>query len=142
MLVSLPKKPTPFLLAFLLSTLCLPALAQQLAPSIVWQKSFGGSGNEYANSIVRSVTGGFIIAGSSTSNDGDVTGHHGAVGVKDGWMISLAADGSMQWQRSLGGSAADDLVGQLARGIYLLFLYDAGDGHLIRSIKLVSVRKP
>ena len=110
MLVPISRKPTPLLLAFLFSAFFVPALAQQHAPSIIWQKALGGSGDEKAYSIVRSVTGGFTIAGSSTSNDGDVSGHHGTVGVTDAWVVSLAADGSIQWQRSLGGTAADELV--------------------------------
>src|SRR6185295_4584810 len=44
---------------------------------IEWQKSLGGTVNEFANSVQESDDGGFVVAGYSASNDGDVTGHHG-----------------------------------------------------------------
>ena len=41
--------------------------------SMEWQKSFGGTGIDVANSILQSSDSGFIIAGFVLSNDGDVT---------------------------------------------------------------------
>lgn len=43
-------------------------------PSIEWQKSLGGSVDDYAYSIQQTSDGGFIVAGRSASNDGDVSG--------------------------------------------------------------------
>jgi uncharacterized repeat protein (TIGR01451 family) len=83
------------------------SFAQQLAPAIVWQKCLGGSGDEKANSIVRTPDGGFIVAGSSTSNNGDVSGHHGSPDSTDGWVVKISATGTVQWQASLGGSGTD-----------------------------------
>src|SRR5262249_16660093 len=40
--------------------------------NLLWQKSFGGSLDEQAFSIEQIAQGGFIIAGWSESNDGDV----------------------------------------------------------------------
>jgi len=82
----------------------------QQGPSISWQKCYGGSGDDELYSITRSAGGGFIACGLSTSNDGDVSGHHGATGVADAWVVALAPDGTLQWQKSLGGSGADNLV--------------------------------
>jgi hypothetical protein len=48
-----------------------------LAPKIQWQKCLGGSNDDYADSIQETWDGGYIVAGKSESNDGDVTGHHG-----------------------------------------------------------------
>ena|SRR5450432_1763948 len=87
----------------------LAGLAQQLAPGIAWQKSLGGSGDDQANSIVKTVDGGFIIAGTSKSNDGDVTGHHGSIDSTDAWVVKLSSSGSIQWQKSIGGSGVDEL---------------------------------
>ena len=54
---------------------------------VTWQKSFGGSGTDNANSIKQTTDGGYIIAGYSNSNDGDITGNKGST---DYW-ISLKA---------------------------------------------------
>ncbi|MDR0664039.1 MAG: hypothetical protein LBF86_00745, partial [Helicobacteraceae bacterium] len=76
-------------------------------PAIEWQKSLGGSDYDYARSIGQTSDGGYIIAGESHSNDGDVTNHRGSTGNPDYWIVKLNANGSIAWQKSLGGSSAD-----------------------------------
>jgi hypothetical protein len=75
-----------------------------------WSKSIGGSGEDRANVIIRTPDNGFLVAGFSKSNDGDVSGHHGALTVADGWVVKLSATGAIEWQRSLGGDAHDEFV--------------------------------
>jgi hypothetical protein len=41
---------------------------------ISWQKTFGGSSWEYCRGIWQTNDGGYILAGETYSNDGDVTG--------------------------------------------------------------------
>jgi|GEM_PF-365026 len=72
--------------------------------NIEWQKSLGGSGDDRANSIQQTVDGGFIVAGSSNSNNGDVTGNQGN---NDYWIVKLDNVGNIEWQKSLGGSSVD-----------------------------------
>lgn len=72
--------------------------------TIQWQKSLGGTGNEQAFSIIQATDGGYIVAGYSMSNNGDVTGNHGD---KDYWIVKLASTGTIQWQKSLGGTGSD-----------------------------------
>jgi len=71
------------------------------AGAIQWGKSYGGSGADYAEGILLTADGGYIVAASSNSADGDVTGNHGGF---DYWLLKLSAAGSIQWQRSYGGS--------------------------------------
>ena len=71
---------------------------------IQWQQSLGGSGSDFTSSIRATSDGGFIIAGTSTSNDSDVTGNHGG---RDYWIVKTDNNGNIQWQRSYGGSADD-----------------------------------
>ena len=70
--------------------------------AIQWQKSLGGSGYDFATSIQQTPDGGYIVAGSSDSNNGDVTGNHGGNG--DYWIVKLNSAGAIQWQKTLGGS--------------------------------------
>ncbi|ASK30818.1 secretion protein [Chryseobacterium sp. T16E-39] len=71
---------------------------------IQWQKSLGGTGYEIAYSIKQTTDGGYIVAGISDSNNGDVTGNHGS---QDYWIVKLDPDGNIQWQKSLGGSGSE-----------------------------------
>ncbi len=89
------------------------------AGNLVWQKSFGGSGDEEAYSIQQTNDGGFIVAGWSNSNDSDVTGNHGN---HDFWIIKLDSIGNLIWQKSFGGSNEDDAhsIQQTMDGGYLV----------------------
>ncbi len=78
------------------------ALAQ---PTVQWQKTLGGTGNDGANSIQQTNDGGYIVAGGSSSNDGDVSGNHG--GEYDCWIFKISSLGTIMWQKSLGGSGSD-----------------------------------
>lgn len=73
---------------------------------IQWQKSLGGTGSDLANSIVQTADGGYIVAGFSDSNNGDVSGNHGS--SSDCWIVKLNDLGVIQWQKSIGGSNYDD----------------------------------
>jgi PKD repeat protein len=72
--------------------------------TILWQKCLGGSADDQANSIQQTADGGYIIAGYTSSNNGDVTGNHG---ISDYWVVKLTASGTMDWQRCLGGIFSD-----------------------------------
>ena len=75
--------------------------------TIEWEKSLGGTLNEFGNSVQQTTDGGFVVAGYSLSNDGDVTGHHGGAGGADYWIVKLSGSGSLTWEKSLGGNSAD-----------------------------------
>jgi hypothetical protein len=59
--------------------------------SLKWQQSLGGTGNDNAYSMLQTSDGGYIMAGTSESNDGDVTGNHGANQNSDIWVVKLGA---------------------------------------------------
>jgi len=88
------------------------------AGDLIWQKNYGGSEFDVAKSVFETQDDGFILAGSSRSQDGNVTLNEGQ---NDGWVIKVDADGNLKWQVSAGGSNID-------------FLYDAvelNDGTII-----------
>jgi hypothetical protein len=85
-----------------------PLLSQKLPPVIEWQKSLGGSKVDRANSVIRTLDNGYLVVGLSFSNDGQVTGHHGSTDSSDAWVVKLDNGGSIQWQKSLGGTGTDD----------------------------------
>lgn len=87
--------------------------------NILWQKSLGGSAGDAATSVRQTSDGGYIVAGTSNSNNGDVTGNHGG---SDVWVIKLDPSGNLQWQKSLGGSndEAAQSVRQTTDGGYII----------------------
>ncbi|MBN1324154.1 MAG: hypothetical protein JW986_09215, partial [Methanotrichaceae archaeon] len=72
--------------------------------NIQWQRCLGGSGYDYVKSIQATTDGGYIMAGQTDSNDGDVSGN---LGNSDAWAVKLDQNGNIQWQRCLGGSGYD-----------------------------------
>ncbi len=90
--------------------------------TIKWQKSLGGSRSDTASDIQQTSDGGYIVAGSSYSNDGDVSGHHDNPNTSDFWIVKLNSDGVIQWQKSLGGGQHDDAhsIQQTLDGGYII----------------------
>jgi hypothetical protein len=77
--------------------------------NLQWQQAFGGTQYEAGYSIQPTPDGGYIVAGSSSSNDGNVSGHHGQTGLfnDDVWVAKISATGSLLWQKSFGGTQQD-----------------------------------
>ena len=66
---------------------------------IEWKKSLGGSKVDGASSIQQTTDSGYIIAGSTSSYNGDVTGNH-ATDKYDCWIVKLSSIGDIQWQKT------------------------------------------
>jgi len=94
--------------------------------NLEWQRSLGGSLNDYAYSIDQTSDGGYIITGESASNDGDVSGNNGSI---DYWIVKLDSSGEIEWQRSLGGSFDDvaESIQQTSDGGFIVAGYSASN---------------
>lgn len=66
--------------------------------ALIWEKTFGGSLDDYGYSVKCTSDGGYIIAGV-TKSFGDENG--------DAYLIKTDADGTILWQRIYGGASAD-----------------------------------
>ncbi|HBB48707.1 MAG TPA: hypothetical protein DCZ44_03615 [Flavobacteriaceae bacterium] len=87
-----------------------------------WKRYFGGSNNDRSYNLVQANDGGFILIGTSESDDFDITDSRG---IYDYWAVKLSASGALEWTRSYGGSEIDiayDIV-LMESGNYLI----AGD---------------
>jgi len=91
-------------LLFIIIALVKFTIANAQAPGINWEKTLGGTGSDYSSSVANTYDSGFVIAGYTNSNNGDVTGYHGYVDV---WLVKVDKHGSIQWERALGGSLVD-----------------------------------
>jgi len=115
--------------AFLHLVIWLSPFVSLAQPAIQWQKSLGGSYFDVARCIRQTTDGGFIIAGWTGSNNGDVLGFHG---IYDFWVIKLNAIGNVEWTKALGGSDDDKAyaIRQTNDGGYIVVgftLSDDGD---------------
>ena len=77
----------------------------------LWSRTYGGTGNDTAYAITTLPDGGFLVAGTSTSSNGDLTNNKGGT---DGWLFKVDAAGILQWQKNLGGSQ-HDVVNRVTR---------------------------
>jgi gliding motility-associated-like protein len=87
--------------------------------NINWSKCYGGQFNEQPFDIQKTNDGGYVVAGSAESSNGDVTCNKGS---EDMWLIKISNNGSLQWQKSFGGELYDMAfsVQQLADNSFIL----------------------
>jgi uncharacterized repeat protein (TIGR01451 family) len=80
------------------------AVKLDTAGILEWQISLGGSAADKPYSTLQTADGGYILAGVSSSLDGDFTGGHGSA---DAWIVKLDSAGTVDWKKNYGGSAID-----------------------------------
>ncbi|MBU4510286.1 hypothetical protein KJ830_04470, partial [bacterium] len=66
--------------------------------NIVWDKTFGGSEDDWAGPIIQTINGDYIVAGSTKSK---------GAGSEDIWLMKLDHEGNMLWDKTFGGSDRD-----------------------------------
>jgi hypothetical protein len=80
--------------------------------STAWKKTYGGSNWDEAYAIANGADGGFVIAGMTYSNNGDVSGKHGTNGsTSDAWVIKIDESGSIVWTKAFGGNGYEFAYG-------------------------------
>jgi hypothetical protein len=72
---------------------------------LVWKKTFGGSGEEAGQSITTTPDGGYVLTGTTASDDGDFEGMNR--GGSDIFVVKLDSGGDVQWKKTFGGSGND-----------------------------------
>jgi len=102
------------------------------AGTLQWQKRYGGSGLDIGNHLEITSDGGYLIAASSSSNDGDIRGNHGTGGYTDGVLMKLTSAGVVQWSKCYGGSKNEELFDfEIINGItYLAGFTNSVDGDI------------
>jgi hypothetical protein len=89
--------------------------------SLQWSKTYGGSGDEEAYSLVLTSDGGYVLAGYTTSSIG---------GGRDSWLVKTDASGTMQWNKTYGAAGDNEAhsVIQTSDGGYALAGYTDSTG--------------
>lgn len=73
-----------------------------------WQKSYGGSGMDFLQSVQLTSEGGFILAGISGSSK-DNAKREDSRGGDDFWILKIDPNGNEQWQKTIGGNGQEQL---------------------------------
>jgi len=84
--------------------------------NVQWQKAYGGTGDDFANSIQQTSDSGYVVAGWTSS--------FGA-GYADAWLFKLDANGNVQWQKAYGGTGND----------YAQSIQQTSDGEYVVAVK-------
>ena len=67
--------------------------------TLQWTKTFGGTNDDFGNSIQLTLDGGYIIAGTTRS--------YGA-GIGDVYIIKTTSNGTLQWTKTFGGTLNEE----------------------------------
>ncbi|MBX7183411.1 MAG: T9SS type A sorting domain-containing protein [Bacteroidia bacterium] len=107
-----------------------------------WQKPFGGKFHEKGYDLAIMPDGGYLMVGTTNSNNDEVDGFHGTVTDEnnqknDIWVVRLGSASNLLWQRTLGGTDLDEGFSILATenggaviaGNTYSFDYDVSDHH-------------
>jgi len=102
--------------------------------NLQWVKRYGGRYVDYIKTIETTIDGGYIMAGGSKSDDGDLTENNGET---DAWIIKTDAAGNIEWSKSYGGFDDDDInsIVQTVDDGYImagLFGITSGDSWLMK----------
>jgi len=105
----------------------------------LWDKTFGGTGNEEAHGTAALPGDGLVLVGSTTSK---------GAGQMDGWVVRVDAAGGLAWDKTFGGTQLDawyhvlgtDDGGLLTVGQGGSGPYGAGDGWVVRTDGLGNVQ--
>lgn len=71
-------------------------------PSIVWQKTLGGPGNDIIEDISPTLDGNYILLALASQNGEDVSCD--IHGIHDIWIVKVDPEGNIIWQQCFGGS--------------------------------------
>ena len=71
---------------------------------LLWERSYGGSKYETANSIIQSADKKIHILGSTLSNDKNISFQ---MGSSDFWLLTIDSDGNLLSEQTFGGSNFD-----------------------------------
>jgi len=69
--------------------------------ALQWNKTYGGTADDSAHSVVQTSDGGYALAGFTSS--------YGS-GDRDFWLVKVDSQGNMQWNKTFGGSGTENAV--------------------------------
>ena len=93
--------------ALMFITLIVLMIVQTTHAQILWQHCYGGA-DEDGSTGVRTLDGGYILAGNTASHNGDADSNHADVG-RNAWAVKITATGAVEWENCYGGNTNECL---------------------------------
>lgn len=81
------------------------ALKLDISGNLEWSHYFGGNFTDTPYGVIQTDDNGYIVAGSSDSEDTDISSN---IGTYDFWIIKISESGNLVWEKSFGGSQIDE----------------------------------
>jgi hypothetical protein len=93
-----------------------------------WDKTFGGTSHDYAQSVISTSDGGYLLVGYSSSGAGGDKSQN-SQGNNDYWGVKIDGNGNKVWDKTFGGTSHDYARSAVSTsdGGYLL-VGDSGSG--------------
>ncbi len=89
--------------------------------NIQWDKTIGGNLNDTCTAIIKTQDGGYLVGGYSLSGiSSEKT--ESSRGAYDFWVVKISGTGTIQWDKTVGGSRNDNLMGlyEAKKDLYVL----------------------
>ncbi|OQP56052.1 hypothetical protein A4H97_20950 [Niastella yeongjuensis] len=113
--------------------------------NLVWNKQYGGLLAETPVKIISTADGGYVLAGTTYSNDGDFSTNHGGVDI---CIIKIDANGGVVWQKTFGGDKDENIgtIGACSDGSFIVYGMtasnnsgDVGTNHGINDLLVIKI---
>jgi hypothetical protein len=100
--------------------------------AVEWQKTFGGAEDDFANVVMNTADGGYLVAGETESS---------GAGHEDMLLIKLDAGGNIEWQKTYGGNNMDVInsVLQTPDGDYVVAGHTSSFGDGAKDICILTL---
>ena len=107
----IPIRSSCFLIVFIIFFSCKKdddSFTSGFQGDIDWVKTYGGSQDDFARSVIPTLDGNFLVFGNTSSINGNIVDK--TIEVSDYWLLKLDFNGNVIWSKTYGGS--DEDVGQ------------------------------
>jgi len=100
-------KTVPLVLFMILSITCFSQIKSPF--SIKWEKTYGGSSMDNIYDVISTSDDGYLLGGTTRSNDGDIKSGIHDTPYGDIWLVKIDNLGNIQWERTYGGDNIEEL---------------------------------
>ena len=81
------------------------AIKLNASGNVEWQNYYGGGFTDTPYDVTVTPDGGYIIIGSSDSNETDISNNRGSY---DFWVVKISDKGDLLWEKNYGGNQIDE----------------------------------